>query len=174
MVYYTLGKHDAPAVLLLHGFTGSSQSWFVKGSRYRSGLALDLADAGYRVVSLDLRGHGESARPTDPAKYTDEQELYDIVALANRLQLRRFALVGYSHGSIEAAKLTSISAAASARVASEARAENPDESCRPGRVACAVLGGIGHLLSDKEWHTDYGVNTLAVSLEAKATAQVPP
>jgi len=37
--------------------------------------ALQLAEAGYFAVALDLRGHGQSARPTDRAKYIAEQEL---------------------------------------------------------------------------------------------------
>jgi len=51
---------DAPAALLLHGITGSSGTW------WRVGPA--LADAGWRVIALDLPGHGESPRMGRPMK----------------------------------------------------------------------------------------------------------
>ena len=51
---------DAPRALLLHGITGSSGTW------WRVGPA--LADAGWRVIALDLPGHGESPRMGRPMK----------------------------------------------------------------------------------------------------------
>lgn len=54
------GARDAPIALLLHGITGSSGTW------WRVGPA--LADAGWRVIALDLPGHGESPRMGKPMK----------------------------------------------------------------------------------------------------------
>jgi pimeloyl-ACP methyl ester carboxylesterase len=54
---------DAPVALLLHGITGSSGTW------WRVGPA--LADAGWRVVALDLPGHGDSPRMDAPMKIPD-------------------------------------------------------------------------------------------------------
>lgn len=54
------GTRDAPTALLLHGITGSSGTW------WRVGPA--LADAGWRVIALDLPGHGDSPRMGRPMK----------------------------------------------------------------------------------------------------------
>ena len=51
---------NAPVALLLHGITGSSATW------WRVGPA--VADAGWRVIALDLPGHGESPRMEQPMK----------------------------------------------------------------------------------------------------------
>lgn len=54
---------DAPVALLLHGISASSGTW------WRVGPA--LADAGWRVIALDLPGHGESPRMGRPMKARD-------------------------------------------------------------------------------------------------------
>lgn len=69
MAFFTMGDERCPAVVLLHGFRNSSRCWFRKGARFTCQLAVQLAEAGYYAVALDLRGHGQSASPTDPAKY---------------------------------------------------------------------------------------------------------
>ena len=53
---------------------------------------------GFRVVSLDRRGHGESARPFDAAAHTVDEHVADLIALADLLELERFAFWGYSDG----------------------------------------------------------------------------
>ncbi|MDZ7629910.1 MAG: alpha/beta fold hydrolase [Gemmatimonadaceae bacterium] len=55
------GDPSAPPVLLLHGWGCSAFAW-----RY---LAGPLAEAGWRALAIDLRGHGLSDHPDDPAKY---------------------------------------------------------------------------------------------------------
>ena len=51
-------------LVMLHGFTGSAAGW---------GSHLDrLAAEGWRVIALDLPGHGQSAAPADPQCYTIE------------------------------------------------------------------------------------------------------
>lgn len=54
---------DAPVALLLHGITGSSGTWWRVGPV--------LADAGWRVIALDLPGHGDSPRIDAPMKVAD-------------------------------------------------------------------------------------------------------
>ncbi|MBX3595028.1 MAG: alpha/beta hydrolase [Sphingomonas sp.] len=82
------GPQDGPLVLLLHGGGQTRHSWSRATAR--------LADEGYRVVNLDMRGHGDSEWDPDGD--------YSIVALAEDLRavLARFdrpaALVGASLG----------------------------------------------------------------------------
>lgn len=79
---------DAPAVVLLHGFGASLQTWDV----WAEGLA-----AKHRVVRIDLPGSGLS--PPDPAHdYRDERSLQLLMALLDDLGLPRVSLVGHSMG----------------------------------------------------------------------------
>ena len=78
------------AVVLVHGFTGSLESWV------QSGLMADLA-RDYRVVALDLRGHGKSGKPHDSAQYGQAMCL-DVIRLMDHLGLRQAHIVGYSQG----------------------------------------------------------------------------
>jgi pimeloyl-ACP methyl ester carboxylesterase len=59
---------DDPAVALVHGFASS----FAHGWEHNGWTAL-LADAGRKVVRVDLPGHGQSPPTTDPAAFADVQ-----------------------------------------------------------------------------------------------------
>lgn len=79
-------------LVLLHGFTGSASGW---------GTHLDtFARAGYRVIALDLLGHGASDAPTDPQRYSIEHCRNDILAALAALgvQFAETILLGYSMG----------------------------------------------------------------------------
>lgn len=80
---------QGPAVVLLHGFTGSAASW---------GLIRDRLAQRYRVLMIDLPGHGGTESPADPVRYAMEPVAADIVALLSRLGVERAHLVGYSMG----------------------------------------------------------------------------
>ncbi len=86
--YLDWGDQDSPAVLLLHGFAQSGHS-FDFGS---------LALCGrFRVVALDLRGHGDS--DWSPTKdYRRETMLADVVGVMDHLRLSSASLVGLSLG----------------------------------------------------------------------------
>ena len=82
------GPPDAPAVVLLHGFGSSLQTWDV----WAKGLA-----ATHRVVRIDLPGSGLS--PPDPAHdYRDARSLDMLIALMDSLGLQRASWVGHSMG----------------------------------------------------------------------------
>jgi pimeloyl-ACP methyl ester carboxylesterase len=83
---------DGPPVVLLHGLMGS-------GALMASdGPAPALAARGYRVVLPDLRGHGDSGRPHDPACYPPDVLADDGLALIDHLGLDAYHLGGYSLG----------------------------------------------------------------------------
>jgi pimeloyl-ACP methyl ester carboxylesterase len=83
---------DGRPVVLLHGLMGS-------GALMASdGPAPALAARGYRVVLPDLRGHGDSARPHDPACYPPDVLADDGLALIDHLGLDAYHLGGYSLG----------------------------------------------------------------------------
>jgi pimeloyl-ACP methyl ester carboxylesterase len=81
-------------LILLHGFMGAGSHWLEQ-------TKVDaLAEQGYRVVLPDLRGHGESAKPHDPAAYPPDVLADDGLALVEHLGLGDgdYDLGGYSLG----------------------------------------------------------------------------
>ena len=91
---------DGRTVVLLHGFAADTNVNYV-----RSGILDLLLDEGYRVVTLDARGHGLSSKPTDSAAYADDAMKRDVVALFDHLGLDDVLLVGYSMGAHLALRL---------------------------------------------------------------------
>jgi pimeloyl-ACP methyl ester carboxylesterase len=78
--------------ILLHGLTGSGA--LLAGQA----LVPALAGRGYRVILPDLRGHGDSGRPHDPACYPPDILADDMLALIGHLALEDYDLGGYSMG----------------------------------------------------------------------------
>lgn len=88
MHYRDQGRRDGPAVVLVHGFGDNAFSW--------QGWAKVLGDR-YRVLSLDLPGHGLTRAPaTTPAAPDLFADLVD--RWAERTGIRRFAVAGNSMG----------------------------------------------------------------------------
>ena len=86
-------------VILLHGlFSSADVNWV------RYGTAGQLAGAGFACLMPDLRAHGASAAPHDPAAYPADVLVRDVVALVAHLGLDDFDLVGFSLGSRTAAR----------------------------------------------------------------------
>lgn len=79
---------SGPAVILLHGFTGSGAAW----ASFRG------AWQGFRCIAPDLLGHGETECPTDPGRYTMGEVVEDLLALMDALRVSRAGLIGYSMG----------------------------------------------------------------------------
>jgi pimeloyl-ACP methyl ester carboxylesterase len=81
-------------VILLHGlFSSAHVNWV------RYGTAARLAQAGFACLMPDLRAHGASAAPHDPAAYPGDVLARDVAALVGYLGLDDFDLVGFSLGS---------------------------------------------------------------------------
>ncbi len=81
-------RGSGPALLLLHGFTGSARTW--------DGFA--AAWPGHTTIAVDLLGHGRSQSPADPERYTMSRSVEDMVALLDRLRIDEAAVLGYSMG----------------------------------------------------------------------------
>ncbi|MGD9720911.1 MAG: alpha/beta fold hydrolase [Pirellulales bacterium] len=78
-------------VILVHGYTGSA-----RGNWFANGVAEALAK-NHRVIAIDCRGHGDSEKPHDPAKY-GPQMAKDVLELMDHLQIERAHVHGYSMG----------------------------------------------------------------------------
>ncbi|HEU4651176.1 MAG TPA: alpha/beta fold hydrolase [Croceibacterium sp.] len=80
-------------VVLLHGlFSSAEMNWI------RFGHATRLAEAGFEAIMPDLRAHGDSAAPHDPAAYPRGVLVRDTRAVIEALGLAEFDLVGFSLG----------------------------------------------------------------------------
>jgi pimeloyl-ACP methyl ester carboxylesterase len=92
--YRIRGAADAPVLLLLHGSNASLFTW--------EPWSKALSDH-FRVVSVDLPGHGLTG-PTANHDYTQAGMANFVLALADKLGLKRFALAGNSMGGGVAAR----------------------------------------------------------------------
>ena len=107
MPYVTVGKENSgnlelyyedhgsgKPVVLIHGYPLSGASW-------EKQVAV-LLDAGYRVITYDRRGFGNSSQPTTGYNY--DTFAADLHKLITKLKLRDFTLVGFSMGGGEVAR----------------------------------------------------------------------
>lgn len=85
LTYTELG--EGRPLVLLHGFLGTGTQWIDQGP------ATTLAEQGHRVILPDLRGHTTKATAYPPDALVD-----DGLALVRELDLRDYALGGYSLG----------------------------------------------------------------------------
>lgn len=88
---YDAGDPHGPALLFIHGFSQSHLAWW---RQFHSALAL-----GFRMVAVDLRGHGHSDKP---ACGYDDGRLWaqDLQAVITTLGLKRPLLVAWSYGGL--------------------------------------------------------------------------
>ena len=122
IAYDDAGAPELRCVMLVHGFSSNRhEGW------KRTGWYAALDQRRERRIAFDLRGHGESARPHDPALYGHRTLSDDIVRLMDAAGVQRASLIGYSLG---------------ARLALGAAIDHPD------RFDHLVLGGIGARLLD--------------------------
>jgi len=114
LAYHEIG--EGRAVVLLHGlFSSAEMNWIKFGHAER------IASGGFRVIMPDLRAHGASGKPHDPACYPAGVLARDARELVAHLRLESFDLGGFSLG---------------ARTTVEA----VGEGLKPGKT---VLGGMG-------------------------------
>ena len=81
---------DGPAVLFCHGFPDTWRGW-------RRQMEC-ISAAGYRAISIDMRGYGESSAPEDPSLYTTFHTVGDLVSLLDALKLQSVTIVGHDFG----------------------------------------------------------------------------
>lgn len=83
---------NGPALVLLHGgFIQDRRIWHEVGY-------VERLSRGYKVITVDFRGHGESDRPVTPEAYAPDRFIEDIKAVVDDCNVRRFYVWGYSLG----------------------------------------------------------------------------
>jgi pimeloyl-ACP methyl ester carboxylesterase len=87
-LFYTDHGGEGPPLVLIHAAAGTSACWVNQVPVFSA--------AGYRVVTFDLRGFGQSA--AEPGREKDSTIAEDLNALASALNLPKFFLVGTAYG----------------------------------------------------------------------------
>ncbi|MGR2753441.1 alpha/beta fold hydrolase [Agromyces arachidis] len=119
---------ERPPVLLVHGFASDSVvTW--EGTGWVSALR----DAGRTVITTDLRGHGESDKPTDADAYAPDRLGADLVSVLDSAGAERVDVVAYSMGNRVVSALCELA---------------------PERVRRAVVGGAGPTELFATWDLD--------------------
>jgi pimeloyl-ACP methyl ester carboxylesterase len=137
-----LDEGDGDPIVLVHGFASNKEvNWVMPG------WTTTLRRDGRRVIALDNRGHGQSAKLYDPAAYHTDIMAGDVAALIAHLKLPRADVMGYSLG---------------ARISAVLAARHPE------LVRSLILGGAGIRLIDNAGLRD----EIAESLEAPSRDDV--
>jgi len=138
-----LDEGEGEPIVLVHGFASNKEvNWVAPG------WVSTLKRAGRRVIALDNRGHGASAKLHDPAAYHSAIMADDVRALIDHLGVPRADVMGYSMGARNTAFLA---------------------FANPQHVRSAVLGGVGiRLVGGVGLQPD----TIAQGLEAPSLADV--
>jgi pimeloyl-ACP methyl ester carboxylesterase len=137
---------EGPPVLLLHGFAADhTANWVAPG------VVDALVAAGHRVIAPDARGHGASAKPTEPARYADDAMVRDARALLDHLSIVAVDVVGYSMGALVAARLVPVEP----------------------RSRSVVLGGLGEGLAGERRRANRGAIADALLADDPSTIEDP-
>ncbi len=112
-----LDEGEGDPILLVHGFASNKTVNWV----YPAWVS-ELKKSGRRVIALDNRGHGDSAKLYDPEQYEIATMAGDVTALMDHLGIERADIMGYSLGS----RMTAVLALR-----------------KPQRLRSAIFGGIG-------------------------------
>jgi pimeloyl-ACP methyl ester carboxylesterase len=80
-----------PAVLLSHGYGATSRMW--------DGQVAAFADR-YRIITWDMRGHGQSGDPADPAAYSQALTIGDMAAVLDSFGVETAVIGGLSLGGV--------------------------------------------------------------------------
>jgi pimeloyl-ACP methyl ester carboxylesterase len=134
-----------PALLVTHGFCATSHMF--------AGVADALAPS-HRVITWDIRGHGKTDSPADPAEYSVAHSMDDMLAILDAGGVDRAVLMGHSLGGYLSLEL---------------------QRRHPERVAALVLVGTGPGYRKDEPREGWNAmcETFAVDLETKGLDGLP-
>jgi pimeloyl-ACP methyl ester carboxylesterase len=117
-----LDQGEGAPIVLVHGFASNKEVNWVW-----TGWVTSLANAGYRVIAIDNRGHGHSSKLYESSDYDTALMAADVRALLDHLGIDLADVMGYSRG---------------ARITAFLALQHPE------RVRSAILGGLGIRLVD--------------------------
>ncbi|UZK67167.1 alpha/beta fold hydrolase [Sphingomonas sp. M1-B02] len=149
-------------VVLIHGYFSNA---FINWIRY--GHAAMLAERGFRLILPDLRAHGESAKPHDPAAYPPDALMRDGMALIAHLGLTDYDLGGYSLGARTVVRMLANGAAPRRVVLAGMGLTGLEKTGGRGEYFRRVLTNLGSFeRGSTEWMTEAFLKTTKGDPEA--------
>ncbi|MDP6345616.1 MAG: alpha/beta fold hydrolase [Alphaproteobacteria bacterium] len=88
-LYFEDSGGEGPPILLSHGFGASTDMW--------RGQVEAFSDR-YRLIPWDMRGHGRTECPDDPARFSQDETVEDMRALLDHLGVEQAVIAGHSLG----------------------------------------------------------------------------
>jgi pimeloyl-ACP methyl ester carboxylesterase len=82
---------SGPPLVLVHGLFGNIEALKARGW-------VDILSREFQLVISEIRAHGQSDTPSDPAQYTLQHRMSDVIAVMDDFGIDRAALFGYSMG----------------------------------------------------------------------------
>ena len=154
LAYREMG--EGRPLLLIHGYFSTA---LVNWVRY--GHAALIAADGYRVIMPDLRGHGDSAKPHDPAAYPPDVLIDDGFALLDHLDLTEYDVGGYSLGARTALRMLVRGATPGRAIAAGMGLEGITQTAARTGYFRHVLTHLGEFeRGSPEWMTEAFLNTV--------------
>src|SRR5579863_4443830 len=132
--YVELGDPHGVPVVLIHGYTDSDLDW---------APLVPYLSKDFRLVIVDLRGHGESSKPE--CCYTRLDFAYDVKLLLDALGIARADIVGHSLGSIVAQTFAEFWPRRTRRVVLISSTGGPPRGARPRKPAYDYAAQIRQL-----------------------------
>lgn len=153
---------EGRALILLHGlFSDADTNWI------RFGHATAIANRGFRVIMPDLRAHGASGKPHDPAAYPPDVLANDALALIGHLGLEDYDLGGYSLGARTAVRMVVLGARPRSLVLSGMGLEGLLRTGARSEHFKTILKGLGtHQRGSPEWMAEAFLKTTGGDPEA--------
>jgi len=160
LVWHELG--EGRPVVLLHGlFSNADMNWI------RFGHAAAIAACGFRVVMPDLRAHGRSDAPHDPAAYPPDVLARDNLELIAHLGLEDYDLGGYSLGGRTAVRMVVLGARPERLIVCGMGLDGLLDTGARGDHFKAILRGLGtHVRGSPEWMAEAFLKTTGGDPEA--------
>ncbi|WP_409302314.1 2-succinyl-6-hydroxy-2,4-cyclohexadiene-1-carboxylate synthase [Peribacillus sp. SCS-155] len=80
---------EGEPLLLLHGFTGSLKNWE---------FLIPIMGNQYKLIRVDIIGHGDTDKPLDHTRYSVQQVSKDLKSILDHLNIEKANILGYSMG----------------------------------------------------------------------------
>lgn len=142
-------------LILIHGYFSEADTNWIK-----YGHAALLAGAGYRVIMPDLRAHGRSGKPHDPALYPKDILADDQFALLHHLGITDYDLGGYSLGGRTVSRMLARGAAPGRAIISGMGLEGLTKTGNRGGHFKHVLDNLGkHEKGSAAWMAEAFLKT---------------
>lgn len=142
IAFIDVGDRQARPILLIHGFASNTEANWIAPKWVEL-----LTEAGFRVVSYDNRGHGQSEKLYDVEDYGAPLMAEDARRLLDHLGIESCDVMGYSMGARISAFLT---------------------MAHPDRIRSVVFGGLGYNMV----RGMAGTGPIATALEAPSVDDV--